>query len=599
MTRPIARSARVDRALRALAPVLALTLGCTGAIASPEGTGARGTTPPGDPAPPGTHALSCSDPYATELDPGSEVPARRLTRDEYVATIAALVPAPVGGLDALLPPDPSLDGFSNQVEVLHLSPLHVRRYEEASARVAATIVGSRATLTAIAGCDPAAAADRDGCIAAFVERFGRRAFRRPLTGAGDPAAGASTETGRFLALARLVRASVPATSTDPTEIYADVAAIVQAMLLSPHFLLRLEIGEPVEGRDDVRKLSGYEVATRLSFFTWGVGPDDALLAAAAEGRLDTADGVEAEVRRMLGDPRARDSFHRFFAEWLGLAAIEGLAFDPDVFASFGPETAQAMRAEIEMLLDDHAWAPGARFLDVYTAKYAYVDAQLASIYGVAAPAEPGLHRVDLGADDRRGGLLSTAGMLAMTSDSSRTSPIRRGYLVRAAILCDEPPPPPPGVQVPEPLEGETEADTLTRHTEDPACQSCHQKIDPIGLGLEMYDPIGAEREVDEAALRALGTFVDGLEAPEFFGAVELGERVAASEMASRCVADRMLRWAAGHVPGLDDACTLARLEQALDDGGGSFVELVVAIARSDAFRFKRIDPAYESTVCTP
>jgi hypothetical protein len=413
--------------------------------------------------------------------------------------------------------------------------------------------------------------------------FGRRAYRRPLSGAADAVAPAGTEVARLLALAQAVRAEALASGSTLYGGLPDVAAIIAALLQSPNFLMRLTEGQP--GADGVSRLDGYEVAGRLAFFLWGQGPDDALLDAAERGELSSQTGVEAAARRMIAAPRTRAHFATFFHQWLELGRIYVGNIDTRRFPSFEPALQDSMYAEVQRLLEDHAWSPDTSLLEVFTADYGYADERLAALYGVPLPQGFGLRRVALGGTPLRGGLLSTAGMLTMGSHPAEPSVVNRGLSVRRRLLCGEIGAPPPNVPDLEPMPGQTLADLQSLHSSDPACASCHRQIDPIGNGLEMYDAIGALRsDPTEAEIRARPRDIEGIEGSEFYGAVELGRLVSQLPHSRACLVENVWRFSMGERSGLGlPELSCSSVSQAFAQSGDRFDQLLVAIATSDAF----------------
>ncbi len=498
----------------------------------------------------------------------------RLTVRAYAASVTALLGREVEGLTSDLPSDVARDGYNNQVAALTLTPEQAAGFQLGAERAAQLVTGDDALRIELMGCD-VLAGERRSCLEQFAASFSRRAYRRPVDG----------EAERLVALAEAVQAEADAVGATMYGGMADVAAIIAAVLQSPQFLFRSEVGVATDSAG-VRRLDGYELATRLSYLLWGEGPDEALLAAAESGALDTADGLEARAREMLADPRAQAHFEDFFAQWLQLGAIFLGTIDPQRFPAYGAPLQQAMYEEVQRLLADFAWSEGADFMQVFTAAYGYADAALAEIYGVPAPGDGGLGRVELGPAQQRAGILSTAGVLSMTSHATEPSVVNRGLLVRTQILCDAIPPPPPNVPdlIDDPTLSASELQDM--HTSDPACASCHVSIDPIGYGLEMYDAIGALRaEPTEAEIRELPRYIAGIDDSEFYGAVELGELVAGLPEVKRCVADNLYRWSLGREDD-DDQCGVAPLVDELEDSDNAFSAMVVALVRSDAFRFK-------------
>jgi hypothetical protein len=488
---------------------------------------------------------------------------RRLTHREYVRSVRDALGVDVSALAASFPTEYVLGGFDNSAVEQSISKLHAPRYYDAAAEIAAQVMADPVRVDSVVGCDPDA--DPDGCAREFAERTGRRLYRRAL---------ARSEVERLAALA--------GAAPSPRE---GIAWALQAMLQSPNFLFRVERGAADPERPELLKLTGYEVASRLAFFLLGTAPDEALLAAAESGELDSADGIEAAARALLGEPALEEALLGFAEQWFRLRRLDEIARDPARFPEFGAALVESMRAELRQLLADHMFGEGSSFLDVYTTRTGYVDEQLALIYGVTA-AGTALAPHDFADDADRGGLLTSAGLLTLSTRGNDTSPIHRGVYVRDVVLCDPPPPPVPNIVPPVPAPGESFADAEERHRAMEPCKSCHTTIDPVGHGLERYDAIGRLRETYDNGepVRQMGMLPDGT---SYGGGVELGAIVSESAQARGCVTRHLFRWAMGRPEARADACTLDELDQRFDEAEFGFEALVLALVRSDAFRYRR------------
>lgn len=533
-----------------------LVCACTGSVGEPRAARPGGPPPPLVPT-------TCEDPL---LDPGPSL-VRRLTNAEYVASIEAMfgVTPDASGL----PAESKLDGFDNQAAAQSITFAHVARYQSIAESVAVQVTADAAARTGIAGCDPSA---DDACLRAFATEVGRRAYRREPTEA---------EVDASLEIADAVAAH--------PEPHARAAAVLEGFLQSPKFLFKVEIGTPHPTEPSLVRLTGPEIASRLSFFLHGGPPSPGLLAEAESGGLESADDVERVARELLGVGEARVELLRFASQWFrtDVLAERDVTQNPDFDAS----VRSAMLGEADALLGS-ALTGDRPFLDLYTDRRGYVNDALAPIYGVSATGSE-LVPVDFAADPNRGGFLTTAAFLTLTSKPTRTSPIHRGLYVRDAILCDPLPPPPPGIMPTEPEPGEGDSSTLERHSEDEACRTCHERIDPIGFGLDRYDAIGRYRTMDgDDPVRTEGRIAGLPGDPAFGGGVELGAIVAGSELASECAVRHLFRWALARHEEPEgapaDACTVERLHRSFVDSGYDFRELVIAIVRSDAFRHRRV-----------
>lgn len=461
---------------------------------------------------------------------------------------------------ATLPPESRPEGFAYDTHgrSARVTAVHVDAYL-AGARTLADLA-AQTPWRHVACNDPSSA-----CAEQFVTAFGRRAFRRPL---------GPDEVTRYRALVA------------SAESFEDgVGLAIQAMLTSPLFLYRSEVGSPAG--DGTYRLDPWETASALSYALWGTMPDEALFAAAQSGTLD----VDAQARRLLTDDRARSTLESFAVQWLGVVGLESL---PKKDPGFSGQLAAAMLAETRRFFSHVVFEGSGRFEELLSADYTFADAQLAQHYGLpdglAAPAGAGLVETPYSLG-RRAGLLGHGSLLASTAHSDQTSPIRRGLMVRRTFLCQELPPPPPDAGgVPEVDPTATTRERFRQHTDDPTCYSCHRYIDDLGFGFERFGPTGRWRETDNGApIDASGNLndVEGLgtktDAP-YETIPQLAEGLAEADTARRCFASQYYRFATGR---LDeeavDGCHLDAIDQGFAASGGTILELVVGVVTSDAF----------------
>jgi hypothetical protein len=550
---------------RALLVMLALLGGCYTGLALPDADGDGGNAEHGESHADGDGA-STGEPDAPVCEATPPAPfMRRLTVREYVATVRDLVDAPADIADDF-PADTFIDGFDNHVVSLGISTVHADRLMSAAGTMARSVVDDPMRRALVIGCE-LDGPDRAQCLTDFVTQFGRRAYRRALT---------SEEVDGLLALAQVAEADA--------DRYEVASVVIQAMLQSPHFLYRVEIGELDPERPGVRRLSPYEIATRLSYLLWGTMPSDALLDRAALGELADADDVEAAAREMLADARARAGIGAFATQWVRLPMLEYVQRSTEVYPQWSDMLKASMAEETRRLLDDFLWTPEAALLDVLVATHTHVDAALAGLYELPAPAS-GWERMELDDDSRRGGLLTQASILTLAASSETTAPILRGKLVRDVLMCSPVPPPPPDVpEVPAPVPGESVRERLDRHRTDPECNGCHVMLDPIGFGLERYDLVGAYRDVDDQGNPLTGEGeLAGFEPAAFVGPFELAAALRESPQVSSCLTVQFLRFASGRTETTDDACALEQLREGLEGASGNLPEAIVAFVRSDAF----------------
>jgi hypothetical protein len=524
-----------------------------------SGGGGTTTTPPGLPpssAPPtDTAVASCV---------GAEVPAPRrlrlLTRYEYANTVADLLSIPAPQTDNL-PVESIVDGFDNNAQAQVVTSRHIDAYlsmSEALAGQAMTTSKAKLVTCATAGCDRT-----------FVSTFGKRAFRRPLSDA---------EVARYLTL---FDAGVTGGSFD-----TGVQLVIRAMLASPSFLYRSEVGD--KAADGTFKLSGYEVASALSYFLWSTMPDDQLLQAAATGGLDQPAGVEAQAMRLVGDPRARPAVANFFREWLTTTGFQYTNKDVAVYPKFTDPVRNAMVAEADAFVDYVTFEGGGTFKDLFKADYVFANDVLSTFYGLPAVAGTAMQKVAGGAN--RGGLLTLGAVLGMMAHSNESSPVRRGVFVRQRLLCQSLPPPPANLNiVPPGLDATlTTRVRFMKHSSDPACASCHQYIDSLGFGFERYDGVGSYRTEESGMPTDDSGKVPGIESlsattsADFRGPIELGHLLAESPNAQACLARQMFRYVRGGETDTD-SCAVQKLQAAFNQGGLNIRQLMIETVKQKSF----------------
>lgn len=521
--------------------------------------------------------VSCEGP----LSPGPS-PIRRLTRIEYNNTVFQLLGDTTFPASAFAP-DEEANGFDNQAIALVVSPLLAEQYLSAAEDLAARHVDNLlGNLPACTG----SSLDQTSCeqdAEAFIQSFGLRTFRRPLT-----AEEIQTHKDLFVAGASLGEGSY--------EPRTGLQLVVQAMLQSPYFLYRVESGmpDPVEG--DVVQLTSYEMASRLSYLFWNTMPDAALFEAAANDELLTTEQIEAQARRMIAAPRAREAVKNFHRQWLDLDQVPGIASigkDRTVYPDYDETLLPLLQQETEEFLDYVIFEEHGNVETMFTASYSMMNDRLAEFYGISIPDDPQdeFRRVELD-PSRYSGFLTQAGLLALHATPDGSSPIHRGLFVREKIFC-QPPPPPPDI-VPEPPTvdpNETTRNQYIQHKVDPACNGCHKMIDPLGFGFEHFDALGRYRETQgenmlpiDATGEVLGT--DDADGP-FNGAVELSQRLGSSERVRNCVASQWFRFGYGRTETEEDECSLDTIQAAFANADYDIQELLVALTQTDAFRYRR------------
>jgi hypothetical protein len=298
---------------------------------------------------------------------------------------------------------------------------------------------------------------------------------------------------------------------------------------------------------------------------------------------------------MLDDPRAERALLTFFGELFALDTVTSLYKDPEFFDTYSPELAADMRTELELFVLSALRDGDGRVDTLLGASHTFVNARLAALYGVEAPAGDGFARVELDPSRFRG-LLTKPVLMALSAHDQRTSPTFRGKLVRTRLLCQGLPPPPPGVESTVPTPGELSTrEWVQQRLDNPSCAGCHELMDPIGLAFEHFDAMGRYRDEDDgAAIDAhgslVGTDVDG----PFDGPSGLADKLLDSEQVGACIAHEWFEFGLGRVPGDDDACTTAAIDETFASTDHDITELMVTIATSPAYRLRRPDDLEEA-----
>ncbi|MCA9672600.1 MAG: DUF1592 domain-containing protein, partial [Myxococcales bacterium] len=442
---------------------------------------------------------------------------------------------------------------------------------EAAAREVGEIVFSDSTRReALVGCAPTDV--KDSCVRDFLRRFGRRVWRRPLSDA------------EIDALAGVAQSSAQAYGS----VWSGVQWAVVTLLASPYFVHRVELGLD-DAKSGRRRYSGYEIASRMSYFLWASMPDDALLDAAERGELDSADGVRAQARRMVESPKAREAALRFFAEDLHLDALIDMSKDPVRYPAFSKTIGAAMREEIRRVIADNIFDRRADFTELLDTRTTFVNGELAALYGIALPAGQSgdtFVQATLPAAGGRAGLLGLAGFLALKARVTKTSPTIRGKFIRERLLCTKVPDPPANVdaQLPEVdpnAPPQTMRQRLERHRTDPACSGCHSLTDPLGLSFEHFDGIGKYRPDDQGMPLDVRGSLDGI---AYEDAGELAALLRTDRRVPGCVVKHLYSFAVGHEVQSGELRVVADLTKRFVDGGKRWIDLLVDVVASDGFR---------------
>ncbi|MGK3990802.1 DUF1592 domain-containing protein [Sorangium sp. So ce136] len=561
---------KVLRISQWLPPLLLACVGCTGLIGSSEEETPRNggadselpSIPPGG-EPGGSYVVP-----TTVLDSGRVV-LRRLNRTEYDNTMRDLLGSTLNlARKTPFAADDVVDYFNTNGEALVMSLLLTEQMDQAASTLIEELMGRTASdpwRNRILTCEPSASTF-DRCATEVLNGFMKNAYRRPVT---------ADEVQARVDLGR----SVLQSSGDPT---VALSAALKSVLLSPHVLYRVELGDPES--PVATPLSDYELASRLSYFLWASMPDQELFDAAAAGQLSAA-GPEltAQVERMLADDKAEGLIESFAGQWLSTRDAPSFVAEAALFPDYDDELRLSLAQETNLffkaLIDERQ-----PLTTLLRSDFTFVNDRLARHYGLP-PVGDGFQRVSLRGSPRIG-ILSHASVLAVTSHPNRTSVVKRAEWVLERLLCDPPPPPPAMIPpIKEELPpGLTLRQTLEAHRANPACAGCHKIMDPIGFALENFDATGAFRTMDNGApVDASGQLADGT---PLAGHEDLAAAIANDADYAICVAKHLLTFAVGRSFSAEEAKAYAAgIGVTMKDA--TWPEFIHAIVQSEAFRTRR------------
>lgn len=513
-------------------------------------------------------SLDCS----AMRDPGKPV-LRRLNRVEYDFAVQDLTGLPLKLAEGFAP-DASSYGFDNIGDALSVSPVQIEQYHGAALKIVEELKkqkdANQELYRAAFGNKPSNENESESSAKSALELFASKAFRRPVTHELiDP----------MMELYRLARSK-----GEPHE--SAQGHLMTAVLISPHFLMRIEKDNPKS--DDPYPVDDFELATRLSFFLWSRPPDNILMELAAQGKLHEKLILKQQVYRMLSDPRSQAIVDNFFGQWLSLRELSDHQPDSSQFPKFSEELRRSMKEEVRSVLSTiiQEDRPITELID---ADYTYLNETLASHYQIEGVIGDKFQRIPL-SDRRRGGILTSAAILMLQSDPTRTNVPRRGNFIAGRILGIPAPPPPPNV--PELIEAEADGkarplrELLEIHRKNPDCANCHAKMDPYGLALENYDAIGRWRTKDgEFPIDATSPVPGGehLSGPESLKDLLLSKR----NQFRRHFVKSVLIYAYGRGLQGNDECSIREVMAATEKEGDRFGALIAAVVESFPFQHRR------------
>jgi hypothetical protein len=496
------------------------------------------------------------------VDPGDPnavgpMPLRRLNRREYNNTVRDLLGTAKRPADEF-PAD--LDATYTFPRAGIVATLDAEHLQEAAEALVA-----EADITKLLPCTPAA--DEAGCAKQFIEKFGLKAFRRPLL---------AEESARLSALYDKARGGLMLDFNNAIKV------VLEGMLQSPGFIYRWELGPQAATREGAFiKLNAYEIASRISYFVLRSTPDQALLDAAAAGKLSTDAEISAQVERLLATSPAKESVASFFLDWLKMNAAQISVRDKDtqLYPEWNTELQQAMAKETQDFVSSILFGGDGSFASLLTSPVTSATGSLAQLYGSTGTS------LDAA---QRGGLLTRAGFLSVTGAANGSHPVKRGIRIYRELLCKELIPP-PGLEIPpaEPASaGGTTRDRFKRHEEN-ACAACHLQFDSLGFAFENYDGVGKWRTMDNnLPVDATGTTsLDG-QVVSFNNGAELSAVLAKSDEVKKCFATQWVRYALDRNETPYDAPTVTAAATAF--ASGNIPALLKGVAVTRSFRFRTV-----------
>jgi hypothetical protein len=535
-------------------------------------TGSGGSSPA---SAAGSGAGSSADAGAAAPESPSPRLLRQLTLAEYTNTVADLLHLTSPDTKEI-PPDNPVDGYTTNVASNFVTQAYMDAYSSVAGELAARVLTE--SYAAVVPCQTQDAA----CATTFVQSFGLKAFRRPLT---------SDEATRYQ--------SFFDSSLTGGDFKTGISLVIQAMLISPNFLFRSELG--TDAGNGTFRLSPYEIASALSYTYWGTMPDDALFAAAQTGALSTKPQIQAQAMRLLADPRGRNRIASFFYEWMqgsrANIATPDMGTYPNIYAATGgfSNIVSAMRDEEDAFVTHVAFDSTKKFSELFTADYTFANDTLATYYGFSPPGTGAVaSKVAIPSTSARGGVVTLGMFLLGHARTNESSPTQRGHQIRANILCRDVPPPPAGVVpvVPAGTPGATGREQIEALTGTGVCATCHNLMNPIGFGLEGFDGAGQERTLDNGepvdATGQLTGFTDSSgNTIAFNGARQLSSALAAYAPAQACFAENYYRYVRGFNPLGPDVAAVEMLEQTFVQNNQDLPDLFVGVALQDSFVARR------------
>ncbi|MBW2268669.1 MAG: DUF1592 domain-containing protein [Deltaproteobacteria bacterium] len=501
---------------------------------------------------------------------GGPLAMRRLTAEQYKRAVADVFGADIK-VAGRFEPDARRDGL---VAVggswSTTTPSSFEQSESRALSIAAQVVDETHRAQFVA-CEPPPAGEADdACAAEFVRGIGRQLFRRPLTEEEVEA-----------------RVAIAANTTRATaDFHAGLQFALASLLLAPEFLFRVEQGEPDPTDPQHMLLTSGSVASRLSYFLWNTTPDEELLAATEGGQLLSDEALGAQVDRLLASPRLEEGMRAFFADVYSFDDFEDVSKDTILYPAFSRTLLEDAQEQTLRVIIDHLISQRGDFRDLFTTRKSFMTRTLGLVYGVPVATRDGWEPFEFPEGSLRSGIYTHASLMALHSHPGRSSPTMRGIFVREAIMCQPVSAAPADVtfsvvQETDNVEFKTGRERLLAHQTDKACAKCHKVMDPIGLGLDNFDAIGAYRATENGVPIDTSGDVSG---EEFSDTRDLGRVLHDHPAVPACLVENLYRYAVGRDTALSERRLLRYLEGRFEESGYRLHDLLRLIAMSDGFR---------------
>ncbi|MFL1485290.1 DUF1592 domain-containing protein [Marinobacter sp. LN3S78] len=506
------------------------------------------------------------DPVNLEDETAGPRQLNLLTRYQYENAVSDLLGIDAANITNNFPTEARVKGFSNNAAKNFVSARHFDEYMRAAEQLADDAVSNqKGTLLP---CDENA----DGCDEQFVDNFGLKAFRRPLT---------DEERSGYLGLFQ-----------DQGDFNSGMTAVIEAMLISPNFLYISELGE-AQG-NGVYKLTQYELASQLSFIFQGTIPDDTLLSAAASNQLETPEQLAAQARRLLETEQARVHMGHFAEQWLESDPASMGSKDPNIYPRFNGQVRDAMHQELRAFFTHVMYDSTGQFQELLNADYVFVNQALANYYNLSGVSGDNIRKVT-DTTGTRGGILATGAVMASHGHANESAPIPRGNFVRRRLMCQELPPPPEELDTsfPDPDPNYTTRERFEEKTGDPDCQTCHLYINGVGFGFAAFDGAGGYRTTDNG--KQVNTYgeIYGLESlleessVAYDGVREMQQVLAQTDSSKSCLATQFYRFARGYIETSSDENTIDNLTRLFAANDYRLKDLMVGITQLQTFALRR------------